>query len=38
MANDFDSLQMLSNTAKIRIYPPPGTGTPMDVMVEDSFL
>ncbi|CCQ69748.1 hypothetical protein CWATWH0402_3853 [Crocosphaera watsonii WH 0402] len=33
-----DSLQMLSNTAKIRIYPPPGTGTPMDVMVEDSFL
>lgn len=33
-----DSLQMLSNTAKIRIYSPPGTGTPMDVMVEDSFL
>ena len=33
-----DSLQMLSNTAKIIIYPPAGTGTPMDVMVEDSFL
>ncbi|MGK7938588.1 MAG: hypothetical protein AB4062_00215 [Crocosphaera sp.] len=28
-----NSLQTLSNTAKIRIYPPPGTGTPMDVMV-----
>ncbi|MGK7883558.1 MAG: hypothetical protein AB4057_02905 [Crocosphaera sp.] len=33
-----DSLQVLSNTAKIKIYPPPGTGIPMDIMLEDSFL
>lgn len=33
-----DSLQVLSNRAKIKIYPPPGTGTPMDIMLEDSFL
>ncbi|MDJ0598287.1 MAG: hypothetical protein QNJ37_05550 [Crocosphaera sp.] len=33
-----ESLQKLGNTAKIRVYPPPGTGTPMEVMVEDSSL
>ncbi|MEL4897302.1 hypothetical protein [Crocosphaera sp. Alani8] len=32
-----DILKVLSNSAKIRIYPPPGTGTPMDVVVQDSF-
>lgn len=31
-----DSLQTLTNLAKIRIYPPPGAGTPMEVRVEDS--
>ncbi len=33
-----DSLQVLSNTAKIKVYPPPGTGTPMDIILENYFL
>jgi hypothetical protein len=33
-----DSLKTLSNSAQIRIYPPPGTGSPMEVMMESSFL